>query len=117
MIAVVIQQQIGNSVWTPVQVVGPFHSQEAAERWTMTQRTSRDSICFQYIQIEPPIVDPIVRSVVVQFQRRSELGRQKYGTDLTREDLSPAQWVQHLQEELMDAINYLEVLKSKFNTP
>ena len=57
------------------------------------------------------VTDSIVASVVKQFQDRSDLGQKKYGTTLDRTDLSPLDWVQHAQEELMDGILYLEKLK------
>lgn len=55
--------------------------------------------------------DSIVASVIASFKQRSEFGQKKYGTNLDRTDLSFSQWVQHMQEELMDAILYLEKLK------
>ena len=56
-------------------------------------------------------MDSIVSSVIEKFKQRSEFGQQKYGTNLDRTDLSFLQWVQHMQEELMDAILYLEKMK------
>jgi hypothetical protein len=35
----------------------------------------------------------------------------KYGTDLDRDDLYFIEWIQHTQEELMDATLYLEKIK------
>ena len=58
-----------------------------------------------------PPVDSIVQAVLDQFVARSTLGRAKYGTDLDRTDLSVLEWIQHAQEEHMDAILYLEKLK------
>jgi hypothetical protein len=58
--------------------------------------------------------DSIVESVVNQFKQRSEVGINKYGVTLDRDDLSTLQWLKHLQEELMDATLYIEKLKSKF---
>jgi len=55
--------------------------------------------------------DSIVNSIVHKFINRSNLGIQKYGTTLDRNDLSTNDWIQHVQEELMDAILYLEKLK------
>jgi len=55
--------------------------------------------------------DSIVQAVIRKFQERSELGQKKYGTTLDRTDLSPQDWIQHAQEELMDGILYLERLK------
>lgn len=57
------------------------------------------------------IQDSIVKSVVDKFISRSEFGQKKYGTNLDRQDLSVLDWIQHAQEEHMDAILYLEKLK------
>lgn len=56
--------------------------------------------------------DSVVFSIINQFKQRADFGKQKYGTTLDRNDLSTKEWVQHAQEELMDAILYLEKLKS-----
>lgn len=58
-----------------------------------------------------PKTDSIVDGVVDQFLSRAQVGLNKYGTNLDREDLGLVEWIQHLQEELMDAVNYLEKLK------
>ena len=57
--------------------------------------------------------DKIVESVIDQFRTRAEAGKRKYGTTMERDDLSPLQWLQHLQEELMDAAVYVEKLKGE----
>jgi hypothetical protein len=59
--------------------------------------------------------DSIVESVVNQFKQRSQVGINKYGVTLDRNDLSTLEWLKHLQEELMDATLYIEKLKSKLN--
>lgn len=56
--------------------------------------------------------DSIVNAVIENFKKRSIIGYLKYGTTLDRTDLKYADWIQHLQEELMDAILYLEKIKS-----
>jgi hypothetical protein len=56
-------------------------------------------------------MDSIVATVVARFKIRSEIGKQKYGTDLDRTDLSVLDWIIHAQEEHMDAILYLEKLR------
>lgn len=56
-------------------------------------------------------MDSVVQSIIEKFQQRSELGQKKYGTTLDRNDLAFLDWVNHMQEELMDAILYLEKLK------
>lgn len=55
--------------------------------------------------------DSIVQSVIEKFIQRADFGKKKYGTTMDREDLNFNDWVQHAQEELMDAILYLEKLK------
>jgi len=59
-----------------------------------------------------PTGDSIVNSVISEFISRSNVGLEKYGTTLDREDLSLLDWVQHAQEELMDGILYLEKIKN-----
>lgn len=61
-------------------------------------------------------MDSIVASIIAKFQSRSEMGKQKYGTDLDRTDLSVLDWIQHAQEELMDGILYLEKLKTTLSS-
>jgi hypothetical protein len=53
--------------------------------------------------------DPVVERVVDKFRSRSQAGIKKYGVTLERDDLSKREWLIHLQEELMDAVNYIEV--------
>lgn len=55
--------------------------------------------------------DTIVQAIIQKFQQRSDVGQKKYGVTLDRKDLSTYDWIQHTQEELMDAILYLERLK------
>ena len=57
--------------------------------------------------------DQIVKSVIDKYQERSEVGQEKYGTTLERDDLNLVQWLNHLQEELMDATLYIQKLKSE----
>ena len=57
--------------------------------------------------------DKIVESVIDQFRTRAEEGKLKYGTTMERDDLALMQWLQHLQEELMDAAVYVEKLKGE----
>ena len=59
------------------------------------------------------VQDSIVDSVIESFKGRSTSGIKKYNTTLDRTDLSPLDWLTHLQEELMDAILYVERLKKE----
>ena len=54
--------------------------------------------------------DKHVESVRQKFSDRSSRGIEKYGVTLERDDLSFIDWLRHLQEELMDATLYAEVL-------
>ena len=56
--------------------------------------------------------DKIVGKVIEQFTNRSKFGQKKYNTTLENNNLGLKQWCQHIQEELMDAVNYLEKIKS-----
>ena len=58
------------------------------------------------------MIDNIVERVVSLFRSRSQRGIQKYGTTLDKNELSNREWLQHLQEELMDAALYVEKIKS-----
>jgi hypothetical protein len=57
------------------------------------------------------MTDKIVQEVVDKFQKRSEIGIKKYGTTL--EENNSDDFLNHLQEELMDAILYIQKLKSE----
>jgi hypothetical protein len=59
------------------------------------------------------MTDAITEAVVAQLRTRAEAGKKKYGTTMERDDLTLMQWLQHLQEELMDAAVYVEKLKGE----
>lgn len=56
-------------------------------------------------------VDSVVYSIIEKFKSRAFFGMKKYGKNLDRDDLDVLDWIQHAQEEHMDAILYLEKLK------
>jgi len=60
---------------------------------------------------EIEVTDSIVDTIVDKFVTRAKFGKNKYGTDLDRTDLSVVDWIIHIQEELHDGILYLEKLK------
>lgn len=60
-------------------------------------------------------LDSIVSCVISKFESRARLGKEKYKTDLDRKDLNTIDWINHSQEELMDAILYLEKLKKELS--
>jgi hypothetical protein len=55
--------------------------------------------------------DPVVERVVDKFISRSDIGYRKYGVTLEDDKSNIFQWINHLQEELMDATLYLQKLK------
>jgi 23S rRNA maturation-related 3'-5' exoribonuclease YhaM len=57
------------------------------------------------------IKDPVIKSVIHKIASRSNVGVAKYGTTLEESKEGHVAFLTHLQEELMDAINYIEKLK------
>ncbi len=60
-------------------------------------------------------MDKNVEKVITQLRDREEEGMRKYGVNTERKDLNTIEWLQHLQEELMDASVYIEKLKGEIN--
>lgn len=60
--------------------------------------------------------DANVNSVITSYKERSKKGFEKYGTTTERQDIDLLGWLQHLQEELMDATIYIERLKKTIST-
>lgn len=54
------------------------------------------------------MIDPIINEVCQKLATRSIAGIEKYGTTL--KDNTADNYLKHLQEELMDATNYIETL-------
>lgn len=55
--------------------------------------------------------DPVVERVVDKFVSRSNVGFEKYGVTLQDDKSDLFTWLNHLQEEMMDAVLYLQKLK------
>ena len=53
-------------------------------------------------------VDRNVDAVMQRMEFRASVGLMKYGVTTERDDISDRQWLRHLQEELMDAVVYIE---------
>jgi len=58
--------------------------------------------------------DPVVERVVDKFVGRSDVGYKKYGVTLEKDPSKMLEWLNHLQEELMDAVLYLQKAKEKY---
>ena len=56
--------------------------------------------------------DPIIQKVVEKFISRSNVGFDKYKITLDQDSKSINEWLNNIQEELMDAVNYIEKLKA-----
>ena len=52
--------------------------------------------------------DQIIKQVVDKIKQRSDVGFKKYGVTLHDDDQPLNSWLLNIQEELMDAINYIE---------
>ena len=55
--------------------------------------------------------DKIIERVINKIKARSDVGFKKYGVTLKDDDQSLEVWLTHIQEELMDAVNYIEKAK------
>jgi hypothetical protein len=60
--------------------------------------------------VTPTTACPIATAVAADVLARAERGLKKYGVPLSRTDLSRAEWLQHLYEELLDAAAYTRTL-------
>jgi|TARA_B100001996_G_scaffold97681_1_gene73139 hypothetical protein len=56
--------------------------------------------------------DLIIKQVIDKIQSRSDVGYKKYGVTLADDNQPLDVWLQHIQEELMDAVNYIEKARS-----
>jgi len=55
--------------------------------------------------------DEIIERVIDKIKSRSDVGFKKYGVTLKDDDQPLDVWLTHIQEELMDAVNYIEKAK------
>lgn len=67
-----------------------------------------------HIRNNEPKEDKIVTQVVDKFKQRSEIGIKKYGTTL--EENNTDDFIEHLSEELMDSLLYLQKIKEQKDT-
>jgi len=57
---------------------------------------------------EIKVTDSIVDSIIDKFVERATVGKQKYGCDLDRTDLSLEEWLEHSIQEKLDDILYMQ---------
>ena len=67
-------------------------------------------------EMKQTIEDPIVLKVMAKYYERSQLGINKYGTTLAREDLELTDWLTHAQDEAMDLSLYIERIKQELES-
>lgn len=78
---------------------------ETRTYWNDSPKGSDDEVC----------LDPVVENVVKMLRDRSRLGVAKYKKTLWENDTKQIrEWVTEVQEELLDATNYLEKIKTLF---
>jgi len=58
--------------------------------------------------------NPVISNVVQMLLDQQEKGLKKYGTLVNVEDYNLIGWIEHLQQELCDALIYLECVKQRF---
>ena len=58
-------------------------------------------------KIENTDLDSIVMNVMLKFIDRAKIGKNKYNTDMDRNDLELKEWINHTLEEQMDSLLYL----------
>lgn len=62
------------------------------------------------------MIDKNVEAVRQAMHERMAAGYKKYGVTTERTDIDLMGWLQHLQEELMDAAVYVERIKDELRT-
>lgn len=87
-------------------LVGDFHNK-------VGDYVSLGSSTFNISNNEPK-EDKIVTQIVDKFKKRSEIGIKKYGTTLEKNNKDD--FFEHLSEELMDSLLYLQKIKEQKDT-
>ena len=57
--------------------------------------------------------DKIIEQVINKIKSRSDVGFKKYGVTLSDDEQSLDTWLKHIQEELMDAILYIQAAREE----
>jgi hypothetical protein len=57
--------------------------------------------------------DSIVQAINNKLVARAEVGFNKYGATMDRDDLSVIEWLDHAVEEMLDQVLYMEKLKQE----
>lgn len=109
-----VRVTIDNSYFKKGQIVEVLHPDKYGA-WLIgyDKQGKHTDWYFKYGDFE--VVDSVVESIIDKFRERSEVGIKKYNTTLDRVDLTETEWREHLLEELMDAILYLQKIKTYEN--
>ena len=62
------------------------------------------------------MIDKNVEAIRASLYNRMMAGYKKYGVTTERTDIDLMGWLQHLQEELLDAAVYIERIKDELRT-
>ena len=90
-----------------------FEDKDSDLYWKTSNTTNSRNIYPGDIKVTINKKDSYVQKVKAKFEQRSQIGIKKYDTTLERTDLDLQDWLNHLQEELMDATLYIERLKAE----
>ena len=91
-----------------------YHEDEDSDLYWKTTNTINSKTMYPGdIKVTIDKKDSYVQLVKAKFEQRSQTGIKKYNTTLERTDLDLQDWLNHLQEELMDATLYIERLKAE----
>jgi len=85
---------------------------DSVEKWYEMNEDDRWTMNSTYPENKIP-KDPIVEKVIDTMRARSRDGIIKYGTTLYDSPDGFYKFINHLQEELMDAILYIEKIKQQ----
>jgi len=99
---VLVIETIADPTWVP-RIIEAFPE-------SVRQRVRSNGSTLVLDMKAPITEDTVVAAIIAKFASRSAVGQKKYGTTLDRTDLKTGDWIRHTQEELMDAILYLERL-------
>ena len=61
--------------------------------------------------------DAVINAVINKFTSRADIGMTKYDTSMAGNTGGVVVWLEHTQQELMDAVNYIEKLIQMFTSP
>jgi hypothetical protein len=103
-----VRVTIDNSYFNKGQIV-EVHKPDKYGAWLIGEDITGKHADWYFDYNNFKVVDPVVESIIDKFKQRSEVGIKKYGTTLYENNTDD--FLNHLQEELMDAILYIQKLR------